>query len=954
MAIERAERSEDPKAPGRPIAFRSYVLGLFLLVWGVLAAVLGIVVTRDSRELVERSVLASFTGAADLALKDLSRQQELARAAAEALAANPIVATTTQEERFERLYGLATVLRSAPDLSAAYVGWPNGDFLLLRPVGAHREALAAPEGAEWMAQVAGSGRPRFVYLAADLSMVSVRTDSDYDFDPRERPWFQGASASSETVVTQPYVFFTTREPGISAARRAASGAVVGVDLSLWDLSRRLPLGRPVPSSIAAVFGPSGGVLAHSDVERLAALVEASVQDPSAAAADVLPAAEGFGEPILAALAAKAAGGGERFLGVLSDGGQEWLALAEPLVPGVATFAMAAPLDELGAGPRSIRSRLLWVLAIAGAVALTVAWFSARALARPLEAFAGEARRFARLDLRPSATVGPRVRELRDLEEAMGSMRRSLRSRLMQLQCLYRVLEATADNTAPLAEVCSEVARILQGGLGGPSACDLRLTLQGTTCRAAADVAGAAVFRSEIPGSREADGSIEALLAADAFGRDATAPGSPPLGEEERAEVQALLDVVAAHLASMLYRRRVALGTAQSDRMVAIGQLTSGVAHDFNNLLTPILGNAEQLAETLPDGTPVQHQASVILFAAERAAQLTERLLAFSRRQALDTRPIDVNELLRKLEPLMRRSLGEQYEIELRLGSGPLVAVVDPNQLENAVLNLAVNARDAMPGGGRLVVVTGEAALEDGEEAGLEADEAPAAGAATLGPNRCVLLSVSDEGQGMPPEVRERAFEPFFTTKAAGAGTGLGLSMVYGFVRQSGGRLALRSEPGQGTTVTLYLPGAEQAPLAVPAGDAAAGAPEGGRERILVVEDNDLVRTYTCQTLASLGYRYVAVEDGEAAARAVAEGLEFDLLLTDLVLGGGMSGRQLAETVGERRPGLPVLFVTGFADDPPDQGATAEGRQPILYKPFRREELAARLREMLGGQAAGQG
>lgn len=376
---------------------------------------------------------------------------------------------------------------------------------------------------------------------------------------------------------------------------------------------------------------------------------------------------------------------------------------------------------------------------------------------------------------------------------------------------------------------------------------------------------------------------------------------------------------------------------QAQKMDAVGQLTGGVAHDFNNLLTVILGNTEAVLSEIDPGDPRHRLVSMIGSAAERAADLTQRLLAFSRRQPLDPRAVEVNSLIQGLEPLLTRTLGEQYQIRFVLEEGTRKALVDAGQLQNAIINLALNARDAMPGGGDLTIETTEVQIDDDY---IETHIYASGGC-------YVMIAVNDTGTGMTPETRARAFEPFFTTKQAGHGTGLGLSMVYGFIKQSQGHVNIYSEPGQGTTVKLYLPCAADGD-SPESKDEAAGAVEKGAEHILVVEDDPLVREYTASSLILLGYDVVAVPDGPAAIATIGSRGDFDLLLCDVILGGGMNGREVADAARERIPGLKILFMSGYSEDViVHQGRLDEGVK-LLMKPFRRADLASKVRETLDG------
>jgi PAS domain S-box-containing protein len=374
---------------------------------------------------------------------------------------------------------------------------------------------------------------------------------------------------------------------------------------------------------------------------------------------------------------------------------------------------------------------------------------------------------------------------------------------------------------------------------------------------------------------------------------------------------------------------------QSQKLDAIGQLTGGVAHDFNNMLTVISGNTETLVASLKQQPELQRVARLIDDAAERCAELIQHLLAFARRQPLQPRNVDINGAITDIAKLLRPTLGEQIQIETVLEQGPMASHIDPSRLTNAVLNMAINARDAMPNGGKLLLETHRVVL----------DEAYAQANAEVRPGPYVMLAVSDTGTGMPQDVQEKAFEPFFTTKEVGKGSGLGLSMVYGFVKQSGGHIKIYSEEGHGTTIKLYLPPGEGATELAPAATVQA---EGGAETIFVVEDDSLVRNFVTAQLQSLGYNTVAAADSRAALQLIEAGQAFDLLFTDVVIPGGMSGRELADKVAALRPGLKVLYTSGYTDNAIVHHGKLDDGVLLLTKPYRRNQLAEMIRKALAG------
>jgi CheY-like chemotaxis protein len=371
-------------------------------------------------------------------------------------------------------------------------------------------------------------------------------------------------------------------------------------------------------------------------------------------------------------------------------------------------------------------------------------------------------------------------------------------------------------------------------------------------------------------------------------------------------------------------------------MEAVGQLTGGIAHDFNNMLTGVLGGLDMVRRRISNGRVEEAERFIdaATVSAERAAALTHRLLAFSRRQTLDPQAVDVNRLVGSMEDLLRRTLGAQVDLAVALAGDLWTTLTDANQLESALLNLAINARDAMPDGGKLTIETVNIRLDDNQTSRVD-------GAA---PGDYVAISVSDTGVGMPQDVVARAFDPFFTTKPIGQGTGLGLSMVYGFVRQSGGQVSIYSEPGLGTTVKLYLPrfqGEAEASGETPAAEAPAGA----GETVMVVEDDPSVRTVVIELLKELGYEAIDVADSDEALRVLETPQRIDLLISDVGL-PGLNGRQLAEIARRRRPDLPVLFITGYAAGAARRSEVLGPGMEMISKPFAVEALAQKVREML--------
>lgn len=384
---------------------------------------------------------------------------------------------------------------------------------------------------------------------------------------------------------------------------------------------------------------------------------------------------------------------------------------------------------------------------------------------------------------------------------------------------------------------------------------------------------------------------------------------------------------------------------QAQKMEAVGQLTGGIAHDFNNILTGIGGSLEMIASRIAQGRfdDLDRFLSGASAATRRAASLTQRLLAFSRRQTLDPKALDINALVDEMLDLVSRSVGPAIAIETSCAPGLWTTHVDAGQLENALLNLCINARDAMPDGGRLTIATANSSLY-----------AAAAGEKGLPPGDYVTLSVTDTGTGMPPEVVSRAFDPFFTTKPIGQGTGLGLSMVYGFAGQSGGAARILSQPGTGTTICIFLPRhageAPRAEAASPSLPPAVGAP--GGETILVVDDEPLVRMLVVDELLELGYTVLEAGDGASALKILNSPQPLSLLITDVGLPGGMNGRQVADAARLARPRLQVLFITGYAENAVLNHGHLDGGMHVMTKPFQIDVFTRRVKDLVAAAEIG--
>jgi signal transduction histidine kinase/ActR/RegA family two-component response regulator len=400
------------------------------------------------------------------------------------------------------------------------------------------------------------------------------------------------------------------------------------------------------------------------------------------------------------------------------------------------------------------------------------------------------------------------------------------------------------------------------------------------------------------------------------------------------ERTAELNAANRQLASQIVEReKIEIALRQSQRLEAIGQLTSGVAHDFNNLLTVVLGNVRQMQKTATDPTAAR-RLTMMAEAAERGAKLTAQMLAFSRRQKLELKPVDLNETVSKMRDLLQSTMGGSVRIETVLASRLWPAMIDPTQIELAILNLAINARDAMAVGGALTVETANVTL------GMpNRPEEPSAG-------EYVAISVSDTGSGMTDDVLEKAFEPFFTTKDIGHGSGLGLSQVFGLAKQSGGGVRIDTRLGEGTSVKIYLPRAAAATLTEERSESRSIPQSSGKRLILVVDDDSAVREVTASILHDLGYGVIEAGSGRAALDALDHSAPVDLVLLDFAM-PGMNGAEVAREIRSRRPHLPVLFATGYADA---EALTEASETRIIHKPFVEQELADKLRKALGDVA----
>jgi PAS domain S-box-containing protein len=512
--------------------------------------------------------------------------------------------------------------------------------------------------------------------------------------------------------------------------------------------------------------------------------------------------------------------------------------------------------------------------------------------------------------------------------ARNRSRNDLRERIKELRCLYEVLRLTQDQDKSIEDICTGIARILPNSLLHSDVAVARVVLENNEYSTEHWRQPRSRFSFDIMVENARVGFVEVGYTEEQ--ENAEVSNNPFLDEEVE-----MVKAVATHVGRMLESRRLASRITRIERLKAIGELTGGIAHDFNNLLTVILGNAELMAKILPEEHRVARLAKMTATAALRGADLTNHLLAFARRQALSPSATDVGALMRGMRPLLGRTLGEHIKLKVSCDDTAWPAMVDPSQLESAVLNLCINARDAMPNGGRLTI---EVINVDLDATYVESQDELITGA-------YVMVAVSDTGVGMTPEVLESAFEPFFTTKEVGEGSGLGLSMVYGFAKQSRGHVRMYSEPGHGASVKLYLPRAEESAESLRESEEDTELPRGS-EHVLLVEDNELVRLHVADQLHELGYRVTLANNGAEALEILRTHNHFDLLFTDVVMPGGLNGPDLAREAHKLNPNLPVLFTSGYTDGSINHGSRPDPAFPILTKPYRNRDLALRIRQAL--------
>jgi signal transduction histidine kinase len=595
-----------------------------------------------------------------------------------------------------------------------------------------------------------------------------------------------------------------------------------------------------------------------------------------------------------------------------------------------------PYEDMVAAIRPLRDAVLWTSLFATVAAVALASVLARSLSRPLRQISDAADAFAQgrpvtLPENAGGEVGALASSFRRMADQVNERNAALRH---NAELLDKTIASIADAVLVIDRdgkivFTNPACRTLFGNRDDVGSADWQKSYErflpdGVTPMPAED---APIGRAQ---RAESFDELQVIMrrAGEAKDNHIVASGRPVRDTDGKFEGGVIVyrDVTEARETERQLR--------QAQKLETVGQLTGGVAHDFNNILTVIVGTISVLEDRDGVDADMRKALQAIDRAAMRGAELTRNLLAVARQQTLRPRQTDINALAKDASTLLRATLGSDIEIQLALGADVAPVVIDSSQVTAALLNLAVNARDAMHDGGKLTIETGNAVLDD---AYAQANPGAIAGC-------YVLLAVSDTGTGMTPDVLERVFEPFFTTKEEGKGTGLGLSMIYGFIKQSHGHIKIYSEPGHGTTIKMYLPksACEEDEATVDA--APMSAPR--HATILVVEDDAEVRATALQHLKSLGYRTIAAASGPEAMEMIRSGIAFDLLFTDVIMPGGMNGRELADQLRALRPGIPVLFTSGYTEN----ALLLHGRLPpdvvLLNKPYRKAELARKLHDLL--------
>ncbi|MBI2255006.1 MAG: response regulator [Proteobacteria bacterium] len=788
--------------------------------------------------------------------------------------------------------------------------------------------LSAPNCSGLLTNIAQS-QPRYATIIAVDRTGMARCASNpkaVGVSAADRPWFKQALGAGSFTIGEYTIGRVSQRPILGFALpmiadgNATGVAYASIDLAWFgahDAAQTLPKNASFTlidqTGLVMARYPDGGAWAKKSV------------------ADT---------PLFAAL--KEAGGtGDRALTDL-DGAESFFHLVKlQRGPNSAPIYLALGLhleDSLAVINRNMAIKAAILLAIAGAVTLLSYFTSAQLISRPVEHMVRLSSRIAGGDLSVRSGLTHDESEFGRLAESLDSMAEELERHQQELDLQQRYMRAVLDNTAEMIFCFDNDGRLafMNGAaraLGLPegalsyqelvaaneSIFDARMTpLPYDQIPIVRVMNGETVINAEVVVQVHKDDPLITMLVN---GKRISDEGGHSLGV-----VLAARDVTALRATESSLR--------QAQKMEAVGQLTGGVAHDFNNLLGVVIGNIDTLLPHLTQPGDIE-LANEAMNGALHGADLTRQMLAFARRQALNPASLQLDQHLPQLATMLRRTLGETITVTVHCAENLWPCFVDAGQLDSVLLNFAINSRDAMPKGGHLTIEASNATLDDQY----------AASNAEVAAGEYVRISVSDNGTGIPPEILNRVMEPFFTTKEPGKGTGLGLSMAFGFAKQSGGHLKIYSEVGHGTTINLYLPRGGSIKSAVSNDRMAAPAPE-GVERILLVDDNEAVRKTAARQLRDLGYEVVEAESGPMALQQLQSGLHIDLLFSDIIMPGGLSGFDLATRAAELYPQLKVLLVTGFAEAAIRNANAPDQNIALMSKPYRRQELAERIRALL--------
>jgi PAS domain S-box-containing protein len=768
-------------------------------------------------------------------------------------------------------------------------------------------------------------------LTDEQGKVLSREQRKDDYDPRVRPWYTDAAGSPGIHWSRPYVFRTTHDVGVTASTAIDSGSAptvaIGVDIMLKDLSRFLStLKRGKGDLSISLVSSEGEILASSEVEKFAGRLQGN--------SGKLPRAAEGGFPDLTDALQAFGNAGSDFLS-FSSSGRSYYALRRPFrfsrdlgIIMILTIPRESLLSFFGS-TNWIRGILFLILVAVSGVFFAIRYIAPlRKLTRAVQTFGSSAYEPPSLPGR-NDEVGVLVSDFRRMAEDLTARQEELAAAAKALGRGAEEWRETFDSMTDFVSVHDKEYRIVKvnramSAFFGVESGDLI----GKKCHEAYKASpvfcdGCSMSK---PSGMETPSKVEIENSA---GVPLLVSTCPIRGE--RGEVTGFVHVAR----DLSEQKKLESQLIMSRKMEAVGKLAGGIAHDFNNFLTAIIGYSEFLDARFPEGDPSKRDIGEIRKAADHAASLTHQLLAYSRKQILQPRVIGINSVVSEVDRILRRLIGEDIDLVTKLDAALWNVKADPGQISQVVMNLAINARDAMPGGGKLTIETGN--VFPGEEYWQ--------GPEFVEPGPYVMLAVSDTGTGMSEETIARMFDPFFTTKATGKGTGLGLSTVYGIVKQSKGYIWAYSEPGHGSTFKVYLPKTEEREDAV-AETASPAVDLRGDETVLVVDDDGGILKLTSEYLARSGYRVLSARDGEDALR-VAEGhdAEIALLVTDVIM-PKLGGKDLYRRLAERRPGIKVLYMSGYTATAIVHHGVLEEGAAFLQKPFDLPSLARKVREVL--------